>query len=107
MRRPWTPEERERAVGMKAAGLPYSHIGLRLGRSKGSISKYFQYIGLAKTQVTARAYGWPQEHDDILRAMLATDPPTQYSVIGERLGRTKNSCIGRADRLGLMRRRCR
>jgi len=42
---------------------------------------------------------WTEDQDAILRAKLA-DGKT-FEQIGRVIGRTKNSCVGRADRLGI------
>lgn len=46
---------------------------------------------------------WTDQHDALLRELHARGD--SYALIGEQLGRTKNSCISRAHKIGLENRK--
>lgn len=56
----FTPEEKERAVAMAAAGFPTSEIGKALGRTRHSVTGLFSVMGIRPTKLRQAVVDQPE-----------------------------------------------
>jgi hypothetical protein len=92
----WESYEDAQLTAGWLAGHTLQAIADGLGRNPKSTSQRRQQIGLAPRVAFTK---WTPELDAILRQLLAEREP--FSTISKRLGVTRNSAIGRANRLGI------
>lgn len=100
---PWRETEDKALKHMRIdLKLSYAEMARRLpGRTRSAIMHRISRLGLVDNS-TAEQYasGWREYEDNILRASLADG--LNYKEIARLLNRTRNACIGRANRIGLI-----
>lgn len=81
---------------MASAGQTSREIGFTIGFNESTVSAYRRKMGLAPPSVTM--VRWSKKDTQTLKKLASTHSAAQ---IGKILGRSRNSVIGRADRLGI------
>src|SRR5580704_5264171 len=80
---PWNQEEVGRVAKWRAAGLTWSQIGARLGRSESAVRKCFQRIRGAPPKQMRKQSGAPRKPPHI----VVTTPESLYVRLGSESGR--------------------
>jgi GcrA cell cycle regulator len=88
-------------IALHAEGLSQARIAERVGMSESAVGRRCIALGLTRQPGRHQAGSpWPRR-DDELRAHWAVEPALSHAAIGERMGLSKNSIIGRVRRLKL------
>lgn len=93
---PWTQEEDEELMRLRALGKTYAQCAVIIGRSLNSCESRWRTIHSPKSRPAPSM--WTSEEDALLRELWHVLPVEQIS---ERIGRTVKGIYRRAHRLGL------
>lgn len=97
----WTPREVKFAVKARINGATSADIASALGRSTVGTKEKLAEIPEARVPARAKSAYWTPEEDELLRKLVMESWSARR--IGEHLGRSRNSVIGRSYRLKLER----
>lgn len=98
--------QRERLVTAFKAGVPISEIAKDLRKTHRTVRRWIEYYGLQREQLMPQTIGQslPQEAIDFIAAHYGS-PGWTAAAIAKHLGLTRNTVIGRANRMGISAKR--
>jgi hypothetical protein len=92
----------EEAIALVQRGMPIQHAAEAIGTTWTTVRRHLMLRGLYTPTRPADRIRWGEKEDTILRKHYNSFAGAAH-MIADMLGTTRNSVIGRANRLGLQR----